>query len=105
MLNSDIKNPRLLWFKGLLFLLLGVVAAALLWLELPTLRTASLLALSIWAFCRGYYFAFYVIEHYADPGYRFSGLLSVARHLIHKSRHRRVARASSYRPWKGPGTR
>jgi hypothetical protein len=25
-------------------------------------------------FCRFYYFAFYVIEHYVDPGYRFSGL-------------------------------
>lgn len=86
MLNTDIKSPRLLWFKGLLFLLLGIFAAALLWLDLPSLRTAALLALCIWAFCRAYYFVFYVIEHYADPGYRFAGLLSVARHLIRKSR-------------------
>jgi len=34
------------------------------------------LALAVWAFCRAYYFAFYVIEHYADPGYRFAGLMS-----------------------------
>src|SRR5437899_12245421 len=34
------------------------------------------LALAIWCFCRFYYFAFYVIEHYVDPAYRFSGLWS-----------------------------
>ena len=32
------------------------------------------LALVIWCFCRFYYFAFYVIERYVDPGYKFSGL-------------------------------
>lgn len=39
---------------------------------------AVLLALSIWGFCRAYYFAFYVIEKYVDPEFRFSGLLSFA---------------------------
>jgi hypothetical protein len=86
MLNSDLKSPRLLWFKGILFLLLGCVAATLLWLELSTLKTAALLALCVWAFCRAYYFAFYVIERYADPGFRFSGLLSVLRYLLEKSK-------------------
>lgn len=31
--------------------------------------------ITIWAFCRAYYFAFYVIEHYVDPHYRFAGLV------------------------------
>jgi hypothetical protein len=39
------------------------------------------LALSVWCFCRFYYFAFYVIEHYVDPGYRFAGLWSFVRYL------------------------
>ena len=52
------------------------MAAAFIWLENPTLRTVGLLAITIWAFCRFYYFAFYVIEHYVDPGYRFAGLVS-----------------------------
>jgi hypothetical protein len=57
---------------------LGIVSALLLVLEQPTLKVVLLLALSIWCFCRFYYFAFYVIEHYVDPRYRFSGLWSFA---------------------------
>jgi hypothetical protein len=33
--------------------------------------------IAVWCFCRLYYFAFHVIEHYVDASYRFSGLLSV----------------------------
>ncbi len=65
-------------------MLIGFVAAALLLIETPTLRSGLLLGLCIWAFCRAYYFAFYVIEHYLDPGYRFSGLLSFFGYLLKK---------------------
>ena len=47
-----------------------------------------LLAVTVWCFCRFYYFAFYVIEHYVDPGYRFSGLWSFALYLLSKRRAR-----------------
>ena len=40
----------------------------------PSWETAVLLGIAIWSFCRSYYFAFYVIEKYVDPGFRFSGL-------------------------------
>jgi len=50
------------------------LASALLLLESPTLRTVVLLVIAIWSFCRFYYFAFYVIEHYVDPSFRFAGL-------------------------------
>jgi hypothetical protein len=73
---TDIKNPKLLWTKGILFLLIGIASSALLLLESPSLRVGLLLALTVWAFCRAYYFAFYVIEHYVDPNYRFAGLTS-----------------------------
>jgi hypothetical protein len=63
---SDIKDPRLLYLKGTLFLFAGCVAAGLIVAEQPTLRVALLLAVAIWAFCRAYYFAFYVIERYVD---------------------------------------
>lgn len=79
---SDLKNSSLIKLKGVLFLVLGLASSALLLLEAPTLRVAALLGIAIWSFCRFYYFAFYVIEHYVDPGYRFSGLLSFARYLI-----------------------
>jgi len=81
---KDLTNPRWIKLKGILFLFLGLLSAALLLFEHPTLKTGLLLVLAIWCFCRFYYFAFYVIEHYVDPSYRFSGLLSFARYLIRK---------------------
>lgn len=83
---TDIKSVKLLWIKGGLFLLIGMVASVLLWLESPSLKVALLLLLAVWAFCRAYYFAFYVIEHYADPGYRFAGLVSFLRYAWRKRR-------------------
>jgi hypothetical protein len=80
-LMKDLTNPKLIKLKGLLFLLLGLAASVLLMLEEPTLKIALLLVLAVWCFCRSYYFAFYVIEHYVDPSYRFSGLGSFLTYL------------------------
>jgi hypothetical protein len=77
---GDITNPRLLYFKGGLFVVTGLLASGLLLLECPSLKVAVLLAIAIWSFARAYYFAFYVVEHYVDPGYRFAGLWSFARY-------------------------
>ncbi|HOW70282.1 MAG TPA: hypothetical protein PKY77_06730 [Phycisphaerae bacterium] len=82
----DITNPKLLYLKGLLFLLLAMLACILILQEQPTLRTAALLAVVSWASARAYYFAFYVVEHYADPGYRFAGLGSFVRYLLRRRR-------------------
>jgi hypothetical protein len=76
-----ITNPRLLYLKGGLFVLTGLLASGLLLLESPSLKVAALLIVAIWCFARAYYFAFYVVEHYADPGYRFAGLWSFARYV------------------------
>lgn len=81
---KDITNPNWIKAKGLLFLLIGVLAATLLVLEHPNWKIAVLLAIAIWCFCRFYYFAFYVIERYVDPAYRFSGLWSFARYWLHR---------------------
>jgi hypothetical protein len=82
----DIQTPAAMWTKAVLFLVIGLIASIILLLEVGTLRGAVLLALAIWAFCRAYYFAFYVIEKYVDPGYRFSGLLSFVRYLVDRKR-------------------
>ncbi|HXT13894.1 MAG TPA: hypothetical protein VN873_20255 [Candidatus Angelobacter sp.] len=81
---KDLTDPRWIKLKGILFLFVGVLAAALLVLENPTVKVGVLLAISIWCFCRFYYFAFYVIEKYVDPGYRFSGLCSFVGYLLRK---------------------
>ncbi len=86
---ADITNPMLLWIKGILFLLLGVLGSVLLILHSPSVTVALLLCLTVWAFCRFYYFAFYVIQHYVDPDYRYSGLLSFVRYAVHKRRRER----------------
>jgi hypothetical protein len=83
-MTRDITSPRMLYVKGMLFLLTGALAAVLLILEKPTLKIALLLALAIWCFARAYYFAFYVVQHYIDPGYRFAGLTNFARYVLRK---------------------
>jgi hypothetical protein len=85
---KDLTNAKCIKLKGALFLLLGIAAAVLLWLEHPTLKTALLLTLALWCFCRAYYFAFYVIEHYVDPGFKFSGLGSFCRYLFRRQTRR-----------------
>ena len=82
----DLTNPRVIYFKGFLFLFAGLLASAILILESPRLKTALLLALAVWCFARFYYFAFYVIEHYVDPSYRFAGLWSFVRYLASRRR-------------------
>lgn len=79
---TDIKSPALLYAKGILFLLTGLFASTLLVCEQPTLKVALLLAIAVWAFARSYYFAFYVIERYIDPSYKFAGLWSFVKYVL-----------------------
>ena len=79
---GDITNPKLIILKGLLLLLVGLMASSALLLEHPDLKVAFLLAVAVWGFARFYYFAFYVVQHYIDPSFRFAGLTSVLRHLF-----------------------
>jgi ketosteroid isomerase-like protein len=79
----DLTDPRLLYLKAGLFVLLGVTAAVLLLAESPRVGTLLLLGLCVWAFARAYYFAFYVLEKYIDPRLRFSGVFTTVSHLLH----------------------
>jgi hypothetical protein len=78
---ADLRSPRLIYLKGFLFLLGGAMASGLLLVECFSWRVATLLAIAVWCFARFYYFAFYVIEHYVDPTYRFAGLWDFAKYL------------------------
>jgi hypothetical protein len=83
-LTGDLQSAKLISLKGFLFLVTGLLSVAALLLDSPTLRTAFLLAIAIWSFCRLYYFLFYVIEKYVDPGYKFAGLYSFLLYLLRK---------------------
>ena len=83
---KDLASAFWIKLKGLLFLVIGITAAVLVYLDNPKWQTALLLALAVWSFCRFYYFAFYVIEKYVDPGYKFSGLFSFVRYLLQRTK-------------------
>lgn len=80
----DLQNPKLIYFKAALFLFGGLLSAAILILQNPTLVTVAVLALCVWSFARAYYFAFYVIQHYVDPSFKFAGLGSFMRYLLNR---------------------
>jgi len=79
---ADLKNPKLIYLKGWLFLGILLLSIALLLLENASWRTGLLLMLIVWSSARFYYFMFYVIEKYVDPNYRFAGIMSFVKHLF-----------------------
>lgn len=80
----DLSNIKMMYLKVVLFLVMGVLCSVLLIIECPTIKTAVLLGVAVWSFARLYYFAFYVIEHYVDSSFKFSGLWSFVRYLCRK---------------------
>ena len=83
---GDIKKVWLLYLKAFLLFLTGFISSLLLVFLNFKFKTIVLLLLAIWGFCRAYYFAFYVIQHYVDPTYKFSGLLDFAKYSIKKGK-------------------
>jgi len=84
---KDLTDPRWIKLKGILFLVVGVLSAVLLLADNPSFKAGLLFGISIWCFCRFYYFAFYVIEKYVDPSYRFSGLWSFVGYLLRRKKN------------------
>jgi hypothetical protein len=78
----EITSRSLLLTKAVLFVVLGAIAAGLLLARSPELASVLLLAICVWAFARAYYFLFYVIEHYVDPAFKYSGIGSALRYLV-----------------------
>ncbi|MEZ0277386.1 MAG: hypothetical protein ACAH88_20915 [Roseimicrobium sp.] len=82
----DLTSAASMKLKAVLFVIIGLMSGTLLVVERPEWRTALLLVLCVWAFCRAYYFAFYVIEKYVDPSFKFSGLGSAVKYLVTRKR-------------------
>jgi hypothetical protein len=85
-LFQDIQSKALLHAKGWLFLLVGLMAGGALLLESPTLRTALLLLIALWAFCRFYYYLFYVLENYAGRGRKYAGIFDALAYLFTRAK-------------------
>ena len=80
-LGRDLTSPWWIYAKAVGFIMIGLTACALILLQMPRWDVAIYLSISIWAFARAYYFAFYVVEHYIDPNYRYAGLISFLKHI------------------------
>ena len=85
----DLQSKGWIVAKGIAFLGIAMATAVLLLLDAPSLRTAALLCLLVWAAWRFYYFLFYVLEHYVDPKLRYSGIADLIRAAILKRRRMR----------------
>jgi hypothetical protein len=81
----DITHRKILYLKASLFLLAGVLAAAGILIQHPSVKVVILLTISIWCFARAYYFAFHVLQHWVDPQFRYRGLFSLLRYLCSRS--------------------
>ena len=88
---SDLKSPKLIYFKASLFLMIIIGSVALALIEFPSWKLAVLILIAIWASARLYYFMFYVIEKYVDPDYKFSGIYSFVLYLL-SSKPARIAK-------------
>jgi hypothetical protein len=83
-LTADLASPVLIHLKGALFVVIGLASGGLLLWESPTLRTAALLGLTVWAFCRFYYYLFYVLDRYLGRERRFAGVTDAVWFLLRR---------------------
>lgn len=90
-LSDDLKTRWLIHAKGGMFVLVGVAAGGLLIAQVPTLRTVALLMVTVWAFCRFYYYLFYVLERYLGREKRFAGVCDALGFLLTPKRKERKA--------------
>ena len=86
----DIKNAKLLYFKGFLFLFGCVISSILIFIEIPRIKTAVLIFIALWCAARFYYFMFYVIENYIDGEYKFSGVGSLVKYLYNRKDKKKI---------------
>ena len=80
----NLTNPRWIKLKAALFLVIVLTASTLLLCRTPEISSVLLLVVALWAACRSYYFAFYVLQHYVDPTFRYAGLWAMVSALWKK---------------------
>ena len=97
---TDITSKKVIVLKGILFLFIMIGSSTVIVIKHPTLVAVLALCALIWASARFYYFLFYVLERYVDPGLRYSGLLALLSALL-RHRNRSSGAASNFDKWAG----
>jgi hypothetical protein len=85
---ADLKNKNVIIIKGLLFLLMAVIAFTAIFCLAPNWRTVVLLLVLIWSSARFYYFLFYVLYAYVDSRYKYAGIVALLKSLVRKRQAR-----------------
>lgn len=87
-LSRDLQRPSSMILKAAMFLAITTLVGIAIAFDPPTSRVLSLAmyAVGVWAAARAYYFAFYVIERYCDPTFKYAGVWSAIMWVV---RHRR----------------
>jgi len=80
-LTDDLTSKWLLHLKGFLFLIVGLMAAGTLLFLDQNIRTLFLLLITIWAFCRFYYYLFYVLEKYIGRDQKYAGIFDALKYI------------------------
>lgn len=83
-LFRDLRSSKAIYVKGFLFVAIAALSGGILIAKTMRWDVALLLAICVWASCRAYYFAFYVIEKYVDAEFRFSGLIDFVKYVYRK---------------------
>ncbi len=85
-LMRDLTSPRVMALKAGLFVVAGVMSAGLLAIKQRSLFDAAacvlVFCIGAWCLCRAYYFAFYVIQRYCDPQFRYAGIMSAVKWVM-----------------------
>lgn len=82
---KDLKRIELIYAKAVMFLLIILMAVYLnLFSDVYSIRVFSVVVL-IWSSARLYYFLFYVIEHYIDSEFKYSGLWAALLYLVRRA--------------------
>ena len=85
-LSRDLVEPKWMYLKAVLFLIILLSCGGVLLLDSPRWRTVVLLTPVVWSSARLYYFMFYVIERYIDPNFRFSGIGAALSYILGRIR-------------------
>ena len=94
-MKGDLRSRRLIVAKGVLFLLIGAMSALLIVWRSAEGQTAVLLLITVWGFCRFYYFLFHALESYVDSQLQWRGLTHLLSEVWKRFRRRKAAVDSS----------
>lgn len=83
---ADITNKKLIILKGILFFVIGTMTAILIVQLTESILVLVLFGVGVWAFCRFYYFLFYVLEKYVGIEGRYAGIADLLIRLLRKGK-------------------